>query len=293
MNLPQLEYFRVLAKTEHYTNAAKILSIAQPSLTHSIKSLEKELNVRLFDKDGRHIKLNRYGSFFLKCIENVLDELDESKQQLQLMVDPSLGTINLAYLYSLGPQFIPRTIQQFQKDEKNQRIKFNLTESTTSEIIHSLENGTIDLAFTAKINDDAISCIPLYKEELCIITPPNHPLAAKASISVQDLAEYPFITYYSKSGIRTIINELFSEASIQPQIAFQVSDDLAICGFVEANLGIAIIPRIWGMESYMKSYKIAFHSFANPIYHRTIYLSFITKNYIGPLYNEVEQLIKK
>ena len=65
MNLSQLQYFRTLAKEEHYTRAAQILSITQPSLSHAIAQLEQELGTRLFEKKGRNVVLTRYGKIFL------------------------------------------------------------------------------------------------------------------------------------------------------------------------------------------------------------------------------------
>ena len=65
MNLNQLRYFCVLAETEHYTKAAEQLAITQPTLTHSIKGLEQELGIALFDKQGRNIRINQYGKFFI------------------------------------------------------------------------------------------------------------------------------------------------------------------------------------------------------------------------------------
>ena len=78
MNLHHLRYFVTLAHLEHYTKAAKQLSITQPSLSHAIAALEEELNVRLFEKDGRNVVLTRWGNVFLKDVEEILAHLDSS-----------------------------------------------------------------------------------------------------------------------------------------------------------------------------------------------------------------------
>ena len=77
MNLSQLQYFRTLAKEEHYTRAAQILSITQPSLSHAIAQLEQELGTRLFEKKGRNVVLTRYGKIFLPYVEESLKVLEE------------------------------------------------------------------------------------------------------------------------------------------------------------------------------------------------------------------------
>ena len=78
MNLNQLQYFKILAQEEHYTRAAQMLSITQPSLSHAIAQLEEELGTRLFEKKGRNVVLTKYGKLFLKEIEPILNRLNDS-----------------------------------------------------------------------------------------------------------------------------------------------------------------------------------------------------------------------
>ena len=78
MNLNQLHYFVTLAYMEHYTKAAKQLSITQPSLSHAIGMLEQELGTYLFEKQGRNVVLTKYGKVFLKYAEESLRVSDTS-----------------------------------------------------------------------------------------------------------------------------------------------------------------------------------------------------------------------
>ena len=82
MHLKQLEYFYVLAKMEHCTKAAEKLYITQPSLSHAISELEKELKAPLFEKKGRNIYLNEYGRSFLPHVEKALNELEIGKKNI-------------------------------------------------------------------------------------------------------------------------------------------------------------------------------------------------------------------
>ena len=95
MNLNHLEYFRVLAHLEHYTQAAKELSITQPSLSHAISMLEKELGTPLFEKQGRNVRLTRYGRFFLTYVEQALDEIKLGEQKLKEFSYQTDGIIRL------------------------------------------------------------------------------------------------------------------------------------------------------------------------------------------------------
>ena len=99
MNLSQLQYFKVLAQEEHYTRAAQMLSITQPSLSHAISQLEQELGTRLFEKKGRNVVLTRYGKMFLPYVEESLKVLNEGAQRIQEVNGSRHGIIHLAYIY--------------------------------------------------------------------------------------------------------------------------------------------------------------------------------------------------
>lgn len=278
MNFIQLQYFCALAETEHYTQAAKLLSITQPSLTHSIKELEKELDCSLFTKQGRNIKITPYGKFLYNRVYPLLADLDKTKYDMQVMIDPRRGTINLSFLHSLAHEFVPKVISAFLQNEENHQIQFNFDQGTTKDIKTNFRENKVDIAFTSKIDEDGITSIPLIKQELYLITPLNHPLANKQEIDLLEAAKYPFIFYNETSGLRPIIDNLFKRIHKEPKIRFQLADDTAVCGFVAANLGIAIVPNFLGLDRYpIKAFKIN-----KPVYERYIYLSFNTDNYMSP-----------
>ena len=110
MNLYHLRYFVTLAHLEHYTKAADVLAITQPSLSHAISSLEEELGVKLFEKNGRNVSLTKYGKSFLEDVEQTLNRLDSSVNGLQL-AGKGEGQIDVAFLRTLGVDFMPKIIR--------------------------------------------------------------------------------------------------------------------------------------------------------------------------------------
>ena len=113
MHLRQLEYFYVLAKMEHCTKASEKLYITQPSLSHAISELEKELGTKLFERVGRNIHLNKHGRCFLPHVEKALAELKIGEKELLMLSDPSKGQINLGYITPLSFRFVPKIISAF------------------------------------------------------------------------------------------------------------------------------------------------------------------------------------
>ena len=278
MHFNQLLYFCVLAKTEHYTQAAKLLSITQPSLTHSIKELEKELGVCLFNKHGRNVKINQYGVFLYEHVSPILSNLEKTRSELITMIDPRKGTIHLSFLPPLAQKFIPTIISEFVKSEENSQIHFVLNQGGSEDITNDFIENKTDIAFTSHIESDGITSIPIMKQEFFLITPLEHPLADKEEIDLAEAAPFPFVYYDKKSVLRPIVDTLFKSISVKPTIAYQLADDSAVCSFVAANLGVAVVPHIIGLEHFpVKVIKIK-----RPLHNRFIYLSFCTDKYMSP-----------
>ena len=92
MNLQWLIYFQTIAELENYTQATKKLHVSQSNLSHAMRSLEEKLGVELFEKDGRNIRLSKYGEIFLPYVNKTLDSLDEGIAKLKEFLDPNTGT---------------------------------------------------------------------------------------------------------------------------------------------------------------------------------------------------------
>ena len=94
MNLTQLQYFRALAQSQHYASTAERLGVAQSSLSRSISALEEELGVYLFEKQGRNIRLTKYGEAYYCYIRDGLNLLETGEKFVRDMADPTCGEIS-------------------------------------------------------------------------------------------------------------------------------------------------------------------------------------------------------
>lgn len=246
MNLYHLRYFVTLAHLEHYTNAADILSITQPSLSHAISSLEKELGVRLFEKEGRNIVLTKCGQAFLDDVEKSLQMLDDSINKLQKTANGE-GRIDIAMLRILSTSVVPNFVRGFLEEDKKRHIDFQFHSSTglTSDIIKGLKDRRYDIAFCSKIGQESsIEFTPVAKQELVLIVPENHVLAEKSEITLEETLGYSHIGFSNRSGLRTVIDHLYQECSSMPEYAYTLEEDQAVAGLVGAGFGIAVVPNM-------------------------------------------------
>lgn len=282
MNLNHLSYFRVLAKLEHYTQAAEELSITQPSLSHLMSALERDLGTYLFEKQGRNIKLTKLGKIYFEYVEKALSELERGEKRIKELTNVSTGTIELGYIYTLGPNFVPKLIKKFTSIEKNKDIKFLFGQGTTKSLINDLKEERYDMVFCSLMeNEPEIDFMPIAKEELVVIVSNEHPLAKRDFIDLSEVGDYPFIGFSEKSGIRSLISELFTKVNITPNIICEVEEDNAVAGLVEINYGIAVVPKI----SSLKYYNVKVLPIVNPSHERFIYLATLKNRYLTPSVN--------
>ena len=116
MTLLQLQYFRELGKTLHYTKAAEHLHISQPGLSYSISELEKELGSKLFEKKNRKFQLTPAGQVFMQYVEQALDTITTGVDAFHAVVDSTEERVALGYLHSISSSFIPQMVKRFYQE---------------------------------------------------------------------------------------------------------------------------------------------------------------------------------
>ena len=243
MEWHHFEYFKTLAETEHVTLAAKQLAVSQSALSRAILKLEEELDVQLFDRRGRHIYLNAFGKEFLHYTNRILYEMNEAKVRLKEMAGVETGTVTLGFLHTVGSTYLSNFIQQFKLKYPNVQIK--LVQNNSRSLMELLQIGGIDICLTsvAKV-DKPIKWEPFIVEPLFITLPATHPLANAAALSILELTNENFIVLKEGFTLRTISDEIFRALNMTPSISFEGEEILTISSFIEAGLGIALLPKI-------------------------------------------------
>lgn len=283
MNLNHLHYFRILAQTEHYTQAAEILNITQPSLSHAIAALEHDLQTFLFEKHGRNVRLSKYGKLFYEYIEQGFGFIDDGERRIKAMTSVDQGHIDLAFIYTLGSHYIPNMVSTFLSLPNHKHIEFSFKQGSTSNIIQGLKEERYDVAFCSYAeHQEQIQFIPIAQEEIVLIVSKQHPLAIFDTIDLSETKPYPFVYYDKTSGIRPILDALFHQIHIEPSIICEVEEDHAIIGLVAVNYGIALVPNIPALTQY----PVHILHIKNPPHQRFIYLATMKNHYVPPAIKE-------
>ena len=245
MNLNQLTYFVALAQIEHYTKAAKRLSITQPSLSHAISNLEEELEVPLFERHGRNVTLTKYGEIFLKYVQDSLHILNMGIERTKEAAKIAGGKISIGYIHTQGSEFVPKLVKGFLENLGDKRIDFHFHNDVTTSLVQDLKEEKYDVIFCSKVEGEReVNFCPVSEEKLVAIVPPDHPLAEKDSVTIKEIGSYPQISFPPSSGLYFVIRELFEKENVLPDTVFEVEEDGALAGMVAEGFGVGIVPDV-------------------------------------------------
>lgn len=287
MNIQHLEYFVALAESEHMTKTAKELNTSQPNLSYVIAELERELGLPLFKKDGRNIKLTRYGRIFYTSAKEAIRTIDQAYAVLQAEVHPNQGKLAVGFIYTFGSDIGPNLISQFL--QKYPQVHFQLEQNNSHNLLHALSREELDCAIVSKIDHfSQIQFETLMAEEQVIIVPEDHPLAKYDSISLADTIAYDYVYYNEHSGLRPYLDQSFKKLGLQPRIRIELEDDQSVLGFVAHHFGIAIIPNIISIDAYrVKKIKIT-----DTLDERRIYIAYNKSDFYPPIQTAFKEFAK-
>jgi len=241
MNLNQLYYFRKLAELQHFTHAAKELYITQPSLSGSISSLEVELGIELFHRQGRSVKLTKYGKEFYKHVSTALDELEKGIEIAKEESGALGGIIDIGCIPTIIGDFLPMVINNYLRNV-NSKTRFNIFNGMTFDIIEGIKSGKYDIGFCSSVeSESSIEFIPIMTQELILLVNNFSPLAKKKFVHLDDLHDYSLITYRENLPIGKTIMKILKAHDLHATYAYD--DEITIGGVVASTDYAAITAR--------------------------------------------------
>ncbi|AOT69470.1 LysR family transcriptional regulator [Geosporobacter ferrireducens] len=240
MELLQLRYFKMIAETEHITKVAEELSISQSALSKTIKILETELGVKLFDREGKYIKLNQNGKIFLKYVNKTLQSLEDAKKEL---LDHNHNSKNEITIYVQAAMFmLPKIISMF--SEKHPHIKFHISQKQFSPGNKKYDFMIYIPSPNASHSENTIT---LLEEEIVLAVNKNHKLANRKSVSLCDLSTENFISLPEFTQLRISTDHYCRISGLTPNIILECYDSPTILELVKNGMGISFVPRYsWG-----------------------------------------------
>lgn len=288
VTVDELQWFVVLAETEHMTEAAGRLNVSQPTLSRALARLERRLGTPLFDRVNRRLRLNRYGEVLLEHARRCLTELDLASARIASLLDPDRGTVRLAFLHSVATWLVPELLRSYREDMPG--VRFELRQAPGHELIARLRAGHVDLAVTSPRPDGLdIGWRQLHREQLCLTVPEQDPLAGRRRCALIDAADQPFVALLPGFGMREITDELCAAAGFTPVIAFESSEIPAMEALVAAGLGVAVVPM---PRAHRATPGVAYLPLTDAGAHREIGLVWLRDRAVSPVAERFAEFVR-
>lgn len=229
MNLSQLRYFKKLAQVQHFTRAAEELFITQPALSNSIKQLEGELGIPLFEQHGRNVRLTKFGKEFNEYVSEGLDVIDKGIQVAQEHANSLSGTIDIGAIFTSQADYLPALLREY-RCRYGTHVDVRLYQGLTQGLIDGLTDGTYDIVIGAYVeNRPDLEFVPVLSQDLVAIVHEESPLASREHISLDELKDYEIVTYRPETPVGAEVKELLSDHKLA---ACQWCDDEITLGSV-------------------------------------------------------------
>ena len=289
MDFDQLRSFVEVARLKNFSRAGGKLGLTQPAISTQIRQLEEELHVRLFDRIGKKVFLTQPGILLLNQAEKMLNVQKEAFEALRdLTASPAgltLGATEASCLYLL-----PKVFVAFKK--KHPEVPINVYRNFSVKIVQKLLEDSLNLGFVSLPQEAReIATIPLFREPIEVAVPPGHPLASQPSVTVEEIARYPWI-FPKASRTRHMLDKLFRGLSAPVHVTMELSGVETIKRFVSIGLGISLLSRSYA-SAEVKAGTIKLVPLAEPKLERQLGLAYRTDRYLSRSTQAFIEIAKK
>ena len=286
MNYNVLRYFSVLAQVEHYTVAAARLGISQPSLSSAIHNLETDLGgVKLFEKKGRNIKLTEEGKFYQEKVDAALEELHNASLTLRNSRLSAPIVIRLGVVSGTLEGTVAQKIAEHSK--KNQRIRFQITESSAEYLMDMVRRERLDMAIVdATDRDRTLHFRALTERRFFVAMPDGHPLCDREAIDPREVIHEPQVVF--NYDVAKSFKEWTSGTPTDENVLCTVDTAQSALDLVAAGVGIAFLPEQCVRKKYPGVKYVPLNN-----WHQALYMCILYDKWLEPpVWDFVEIIVK-
>ena len=250
--LRQLRYFVAVAEQETVTGAARMLSISQSAITESLKDLEADLGVLLFERHSRGLSITHQGQQFLRHANRILGDVSDARQAITVVSHDAADTLQLGVTPLVAGYVLSDLLSRFRRAQVS--VQVQMIEDNADHLEHLLLGGELDvgLMLTSSLKDrDALCTSVLDESPFRVWLPAGHSLASSNSIAVEQLAGEPVVSLRVDEVERTT-NAMLESMSPSSGVSFRTQSVEAVRSLVATGAGIAFMPdlvyRPWSLE---------------------------------------------
>ena len=277
MELLWLKYFCDAAQTENFSETARHFFVPPSNISQTMRKLENELGVKLFDRTKNKLTLSTGGRIYYEGVKRALSELEGAKAALSDSTGIISGELRLKVC--TNRRIVTKAIERFSE----------LYPSVAFKIRHEGgQDSDFDLIVTdAELDGERFDKKLLVEEKVGLALSKNNPLAERAALTPKDLAQEHFITMHEGSSMYRLVKRLCSKAGFEPNIAICTDDPLYIRKYIEMGLGIALFPTFSWKGQFSDS--VVLRSIGD--FNRKTYIYHPVSRYMSGAYSIFERIL--
>jgi DNA-binding transcriptional LysR family regulator len=258
MNVVQLRAFVAVVEHGSFSEAARIMGLSQPAVTMQIQGLEADLGVTLLERRYRKVELTESGRALLPYARTVLAEMEAARDEIERLSDQVGGHLRITASTTPGQYVLPRLLGAFLRQHPDASVSLRVHD--TAEVVEAVESGDAHIGMTGAVVQGArVEYEPLGSDKLLLVCPPDSHLLKGGPISMDDVAEEPFIVREPGSGTRMIFEDTLRAGGIEPQdlrVVLELGTSEAIVSAVEGGMGVGVVSS-WMADKALKLGTIA------------------------------------
>jgi DNA-binding transcriptional LysR family regulator len=268
MHVENFKVFTDLVESESFSRAAKLNGITQSAVSQQLRGMEKHFKVLIVDRSQKQFRLTNEGKKLYSTAKELLGIYDTLNSELQEMRKEISGTIHISTVYSIGLHELPPYVKIFlaKYPEVNIRVEYRRANMVYEDIL----NNSIDLGLIAyPEKHKQLEVHPFKDDTLILVVSPEHPLANKDAIDIEELQGQKFIGFEPDIPTRKATDRIFKELEINAELVMEFDNVETVKRAVEINAGIAILPQTTvtreEAQDLLKVIRFKKHSFRRPL----------------------------
>ncbi|HYK35347.1 LysR family transcriptional regulator [Alloacidobacterium sp.] len=241
MDFEQLRTFLEVSRLKSFSRAAEKLGVTQPAISAQIRSLENEAGARLFDRDGGKVTFTAAGRLFEPFAEHCLQVHNHIMVAIGELHRSPRGEISISANEATSLYVLPAVFAQFKKQYT--RVNLSIVRADRARSLEAVLNREVDFGIVSQpVKDPRLTVDVIHKDDLVLVVPRNHPLAARDQVKFAEILQYPLLL--PKHGRqREQINDIFRANDVQPRVAMEVDSSELLKRLIGAGLGMGFLPR--------------------------------------------------
>ncbi len=242
MQIESLKMFCDLVETRSFTKAAEINKVTQSAVSQQVSSMERVYKSLLVERSKKHFRLTREGQVLYEHAKQIIQARDALLSRLQEIRDIISGSFRVSAIYSIGLHDLQPYLKKYLKTYPTVNVHVEYRRS--NQVYEDVLNNLVDLglvAFPQKMNN--LEIIPLHKYSMVLICHPQHPLTARRTVKVKDLAGLNFIGFEPDMPTRKAIDRALREQGVNVRHVMEFDNVETVKRAVETDAGVAIVPR--------------------------------------------------